>query len=233
MKRWLFVGAAVLVIGLYFVYFYVVGKEFSKGDLGPLGDFIGGNINPLLTFISVVLLIDTVVIQRTAAEDTKASEVEARKTIKQQSDLAAKQSFESSLFNLISLCLDESKNAKINLKSGSYIGNQAFGKYIEVFESLMATCNKADLLSKLEETSSDALFDNIKNFSIVFKFINDYASSTERENYISLALTMMPTSLMQLLCVAHNHGKWPILSSFKKAGIFERDSLKLYIKHFA
>lgn len=233
MKRWLFVGAAILIVGMYTVYFYVVGKDFTKGDLGPLGDFIGGNINPLLTFVSVVLLIDTVVIQRVTAEDAKVSEVEARKTIKQQSDLAAKQSFESSLFNLVSLCLSETKNASIVLKSGTYTGNQAFGKYVEVFQSLMVSQSKTDLLATLEDLSSDALFDNLKNFSMIFKFINDYAASAEKENYISLALTMMPTSLMQLLCVAHNHSKWPILLSFEKAGIFDRESLKLYLKHFA
>jgi hypothetical protein len=232
-KRWLFVGAAVLIVGMYSVYFYVVGKDFTKGDLGPLGDFIGGNINPLLTFVSVVLLIDTVVIQRITAEGAKVSEIEARKTIKQQSDLAAKQSFESSLFNLVSLCLNESKNANIVLKSGSYAGSQAFGKYIEVFQTLMASQNKTDLLATLEELSSDALFDNLKNFSIVFKFVNDYAAPAEKENYISLVLTMMPTSLMQLLCVAHNHSKWPILLNFEKAGIFDRESLKIYLKHFA
>ncbi|MBG8560199.1 hypothetical protein I4436_11305 [Pseudomonas qingdaonensis] len=232
MKRWLFIGVGLLISAMYTTYFYVVGKDFSKGDLGPLGDFIGGNINPLLTFISVVLLIDTVVIQRIATEDAKASEVEARKTIKQQSDLAAKQSFESSLFNLISLSLNESKNASITLKSGRYTGSQAFGKYIEVFESLMVSQDKTTLLSKLEELSSDALFDNLKNFSIAFKFINDYASSADKENYISITLTMMPTSLMQLLCIAYNHSKWPILLNFEKAGIFDRDSLKLYINHF-
>ncbi|MEX5581568.1 hypothetical protein [Pseudomonas lurida] len=232
MKRWLIPCVILLMGGLYWVYFHIVG-EFKKEDLGPLGDFIGGNINPLLTFVSTVLLIETVIIQRKAAEDAKKSEVEARKTIKQQSDLAAKQSFESSLFNLMSLSLEEYKNSSLILKSGVYQGSQAFSKYVFMFERLMLRMRKVDLLNQLEEYSSDALFDNLKNFSIVFKFINSYAPLSEKENYISLAITMMPTSLIQLLCVAHNHSNWPILASFAEAGVFERPSLQGYINYYA
>jgi len=232
MKRWLIVCVLILLSGMYYTYFSIVG-DIAKEDLGPLGDFIGGNINPLLTFISVVLLIDTVVIQRKAADDSKASEIEARKTIKLQSDLAAKQSFESSLFNLIALCLNEIKNARLPLKSGIYTGNQAFGQYLEVFDQLMPAHHKTSILNKMEELSTDALYDNLKNFAMVFKFITDYATPSEKENYISIALTMMPTSLIALLCVARNHGQWPILSSFETAGIFNRDSLKSYIIHYS
>lgn len=232
MKRLLACGVAILLSVMYYIYFSIVG-EVTKADLGPLGDFIGGNINPLLTFISVVLLIDTVVIQRKAAEDSKASEIEARKTIKLQSDLAAKQSFESSLFNLIALCLNEIKNIRLPLRSGTYTGNQAFGQYLEVFDQLMSSQNKTAILNQLESLSSDALYDNLKNFAMVFKFITDYATPSEKENYISIALTMMPTSLITLLCIAHNHANWPILSSFETAKIFERDTLVNVLYHYS
>lgn len=59
MKRLLIPSILLLFGGMYWVYFHIVG-EFTKADLGPLGDFIGGNINPLFTFISTILLIDTV-----------------------------------------------------------------------------------------------------------------------------------------------------------------------------
>jgi hypothetical protein len=216
---------------MYWVYFHIVG-EFTKADLGPLGDFIGGNINPLFTFISTILLIDTVIIQRKAADDSKQSEKEARDTIKQQSDLAAKQSFESSLFNLLNLCLSEYKNTTINLKSGIYTGNQAFARYIDIYEKLMLSSNKKNLLNKLEELSSDALFDNLKNFSTVFKFIKNYAPAPEIDNYISITVTMMPTSLIQLLCVARNHSLWPILASFDNCGVFDRPGVKNYIIYY-
>lgn len=231
MKRWLIPFVLLLVGGMYWIYFRVVG-DFTKSDLGPLGDFIGGNINPLLTFISTILLIETVIIQRKAANDSKQSENEARNTIKQQSDLAAKQSFESSLFNLLNLCLSEYKNTSIALQSGTYSGNQAFARYVDIYEKLMTASNKKNLLDKLEELSSDALFDSLKNFSTVFKFIKNYSPIGEADNYISITLTMIPTSLIQLLCVARNHSSWPILTSYDDCGIFDRPGVKSYIAYY-
>lgn len=233
MKKILICTVLLLFSAMYWIYFHIVGDSFAKADLGPLGDFIGGNLNPLLTFISTVLLIDTVVIQRAAAKDSKLSEVSARETIQKQSDLAAKQSFESSLFNLINLCLAEYKNTTIELKSGDYSGNRAFSKYLKLYETLENQYDKATLLAKLEDLSSDALFDNLKNFAMAFKFINEYSPKNDKDNYISIVLTMIPMSLIQLLCIAMQHSSWPILESFEKSGIFERPAIKNMMDHYA
>uniref|UniRef100_A0A7C2AY23 DUF4760 domain-containing protein n=1 Tax=Pseudomonas graminis TaxID=158627 RepID=A0A7C2AY23_9PSED len=230
----LIIGVGLVLLAMYGIYFYNVYDTFTKADLGPLGDFIGGNVNPILTFISTVLLIETVVIQRSAAADAKASEITARETIKQQSDLAAKQSFESSLFNIINLCLSEYKNTVINLKSGSYSGSLAFGKYLDIYDRFAESgTNKEKILERLEEASSDALFDNIKNFAVAFKFINEYAPEHDRENYISITLTMIPTSFIHLMCIARLHSSWPILSNIEKSGIFEREAMQQISKYYA
>ena len=223
----------LLLAAMYLTYFYMTGGSFTKGDLGTLGDFIGGNINPILTFISTVLLIEAAAMQRTAAENAKSSEMKARATIRQQSALAIKQSFESSLFNLINLCIGEYKNTTIDLKSGTYSGNRAFSKYLELYDSLIAGGSALDALVKLEEISSDALFDNIKNFSATFKFIEESAPKSEKENYISLILTIMPTAFVQLMCIAMVHSSWPIMGNFQKSGIFEKPAVKQLIDHYS
>lgn len=230
----LIIGVVLILLAMYGIYFYIVGDSFTKADLGPLGDFIGGNINPILTFVSTVLLIETVVIQRSAAKDAKASEIRAQATIKQQSDLAVKQSFESSWFNLINLCLDEYKSTTVTLKSGTYSGSLAFGKYLRLYENLEDKENdKNKIIIRLEELFSDALYDNLKNFANAFKFVNEYAPENERENYISIMLTMMPTSFVQLMCIAQLHSEWSILINIQHSGIFNRDALKLILDHYA
>lgn len=233
MKKLLYFSILPLFLGMYYIYFRIVGDGFTKADLGPLGDFIGGNLNPILTCISTILLIETVVIQRETVKDSKLSEIESRKTIQEQSDIAAKQSFESSLFNIINLCLNEYKNTSIELKSGDYTGNKAFAKYLELYETLEKQSDRTALLKKLEELSCDALFDNLKTFAMAFKVINEYAPVKEKENYISITLTMIPMSLLQLLCIAMLHSSWPILESFEKSRIFERASIKKMMNHYA
>jgi hypothetical protein len=230
----LIIGVILLLLAMYGIYFYTVWDTFTKADLGPLGDFIGGNINPILTFVSTVLLIETVVIQRAAAQDAKDSEIRARDTLKQQSDLAAKQSFESSWFNLINLCLNEYKNTVIVLKSGSYSGSLGFAKYLRLYEKLAEKENdKTAVLTKLEEVCSDALYDNLRNFSIAFKFINEYAPENERENYVSMMITMIPISFIQLTCIAQLHSDWPILINIQNSGIYDRDAIRLILDHYA
>jgi hypothetical protein len=217
---------------LYYIYISAMQADNIPGQLGTMGDFIGGNVNPILTFITTIILIDSFVVQRKTAKEAKDAEIEARKTVKKQASLAHRQSFESSLFNLISLCLSEYKATEITIKSVTYSGSQAFSKYAEIFEGLMDKVPKACLLNKLEEVSYDALFNTIKNFSTIFKFINENAPKKSKEKYISLILTLMPLNIIQLLCIAKNHSGWPIISNFDTAGIFNRPSLERMILYF-
>jgi uncharacterized membrane protein len=225
--------AVILFCGIYSFYFWAGGTDLTHASLGTLGDFVGGNINPLLTFISTIVLIDSFVTQRKSTKEAKIAEEDAKLVVREQSALATKQSFESSLFNLLNLCLSEYKNTEIRLKSGTYQGSKAFTKYEEVFSSLMQSTHKPDLLNQLEELSGDALFDTLKNFSTLFKLISSNAGSAEKEQYSSLILTLMPTVLIQLLCVAKNHSQWPILNYFEKCEVFHRHSLKLWLVHYA
>ncbi len=232
MTRWLVITGLTILSVMYYTYFSIVGK-LSKEDLGPLGDFIGGNLNPLLTFISTIMLIETVVIQRKTAADAKSAEAEARDTIKKQSDVAAKQSFESSLFNLSNICLGEYRSTKFLIGGNTYSGSQAFCRYLELYESDMGRFDSKDILNTLEELASDALFDTIKNFSMVFRFINSYSPPDEKVNYISLQLTLMPTCLIQLLCIARLHSSWPILQSFDDCKIFEKEGVRHYMDYYS
>lgn len=65
------------------------GFSDSKSDWGTFGDYVGGVLNPILSFISIVMLINSINLQREAnnslIEDSK-----------RQSKLEDKRSFEVS-----------------------------------------------------------------------------------------------------------------------------------------
>ncbi len=70
---WL-VGIAVGIIGCaYFSYFYQFNFGFSKdpGVWGQFGDFVGGTINPILTFLTFLALVFTVVLQTRQLEHSR------------------------------------------------------------------------------------------------------------------------------------------------------------------
>jgi len=59
MKRDVGILVGTILFVLYFLYFYLMDEEVNAGSLGTLGDFIGGNLNPILAFITTILLIET------------------------------------------------------------------------------------------------------------------------------------------------------------------------------
>lgn len=88
---------AFLVLFSYFAQFYL-SLNYSVSDdpeqWGQLGDYIGGVLNPLLSFVSIVLLIRSLSIQVEANRDLRAEVEATRKTERLRS-------FEMQLFNML------------------------------------------------------------------------------------------------------------------------------------
>lgn len=226
MKRNIAVIIATLVGSLYFTYFYLANEEINAGSLGTLGDFIGGNINPVLTFITTILLIETLSLQRkstTIAEDESA---DAKRTIQEQGTLIKTQIFESSFFNLINLCLEEYKSTTIENTNHTIQGSKAFNLLEKNF------CERKDtgeapssILDSLENEHGDIIFNAVKTFSTVFDFVNQNAPNDTHEKYISLATKLIPIQIIYLICIAKLHTNWAIMKPFDKALFFEKKGI--------
>lgn len=97
--------AFVIVASVFGFYFYKFPDALNnqKADLGTLGDFVGGILNPLLSFLALIILLRTfsmqreeLVIQREELKDTK-------EILKTQSQTQIKQQFESTFFALLNV----------------------------------------------------------------------------------------------------------------------------------
>lgn len=122
-----YVGIAAGLIG-FVILTYVANFYFRLGYVisdspeawGQLGDYIGGVLNPLLTFISLVLLIKSLALQNSANVDLRDEIKNTRKTEKLRS-------FEAQLFHMIdsqrllfeSLRLETDSASKSVRKSGA------------------------------------------------------------------------------------------------------------------
>lgn len=88
---------AFLVLFSYFAQFYLTLHYPVSDDpekWGQLGDYIGGVLNPLLSFVSIVLLIRSLSIQVEANKDLRLEVEVTRKTERLRS-------FEMQLFNML------------------------------------------------------------------------------------------------------------------------------------
>lgn len=222
------IGAIVasLLIALYYIYFSIA-EDVDASSLGTLGDFIGGNINPVLTFISTILLIETLSLQRKATVAAEKSADEAKATFAEQSLLIQTQIFESSFFQIMSLCLEEYKSIKIDTSVSTYKSSAAF-KFIE--EAFMARKlageEPSEIIDDLELTYGDLIFSIVKSFGAMFSFVIDSAPAERRDQYIKLSSKLAPMPVICFICISKLHTDWPLLKPFDEVGFFDKKGIR-------
>ncbi|WP_156794515.1 putative phage abortive infection protein [Herbaspirillum seropedicae] len=90
----------VLILALFAVDIWVHFKGTSQAEgsawAGPFGDFFGGVLNPILTFISFIALAFSFTLQRVQVRDGREQAIESKKVSQQQM-------FETTFFNLLAL----------------------------------------------------------------------------------------------------------------------------------
>lgn len=99
------IGLLVLFVLINSDYFL---KDVTSDKLSHLGDFFGGLLNPLLTFISVILLITTLKLTRDSVDISKRelrlsrqAMAESALALKEQAGSLEVQNFNSLFFNLL------------------------------------------------------------------------------------------------------------------------------------
>ncbi|MGE1094742.1 putative phage abortive infection protein [Pseudomonas zeae] len=98
--------ALCVVVALFFVDVWLVNNH--EGVAGIFGDFFGGVLNPILTFLTFLGLIVTIVVQR---HDLRLSRVEYEKT----AQALTTQSVENTFFNTLDLHHKIADNIKFDL----------------------------------------------------------------------------------------------------------------------
>lgn len=142
----LIIIALMCLIVVGFIAFIIsTGKTFKIGDLGSLGDFFGGILNPIFSFLAFLALLTTIILQ---ASELKATRKELRKSakaqkkqsrsLKLQNKATKNQIFENTFFKLIELFNEELKKLtlEITINSGFISINGIKITYNNKYESL-------------------------------------------------------------------------------------------------
>ncbi|EKN6093920.1 hypothetical protein DVQ99_00140 [Yersinia enterocolitica] len=126
---------------LVFLVLVIFGIIFftSDRDLGTFGDFFGGTLNPILTFISVIFLISTIKIQQTELSLTRKELTQTRLEYKNTSDALNTQAIENTFFNIlklhneivINLIFKEGTINDAGLNTTSHNGHLVFGALLK------------------------------------------------------------------------------------------------------
>lgn len=105
-SRWFVATIFGLVIGAYIIWFFIINNaplSEESSNWGTFGDFVGGILNPLVAFSAFYWLTVSVLIQKEELSKTTDALIEASKAQKEQALTQARQRFEGTFFQLLSL----------------------------------------------------------------------------------------------------------------------------------
>lgn len=95
----LFQAAAAVLILVFFVNLFSIGKS----SFGEWGDFFGGVLNPLLTFLMFMGLLITIVIQQTELRESRIELKRSADALHDQNENLRKQNFENTFFQMLEI----------------------------------------------------------------------------------------------------------------------------------
>jgi len=179
-NRYSIAAAAVifLVILSYFINFFVLRGYGVSGDpaiWGQLGDYLGGVLNPILSFISIILLIKSLTLQYEANQSLRDELKNSEKTEKMRS-------FEILFFNMISA--QKSLFESFEIENGANTDSDKLF-FMKKTRSLWSDFGKAQSLNKgvegvfFIEDEIQRLRDNLHDDESIMQFLYDLDSKDQ------------------------------------------------------
>lgn len=190
-------GFAVLIWFLYRI-LYVEGYWNSKNNINLsqsslIGEFIGGFSGTLFTLVGVILLFETLVLQR--------------KELKESRSVFSKQHFENTFFNLLNLYGQITKSLvysdPASSDSSKFTGKEYFQKNREIFyekfqtQSSFTNARKILKINYIEFYSSnkETIAHYFRTIYRIFKYINESElSNIEKMKYAKIVRAQLTDS---------------------------------------
>lgn len=173
----------VLIINLIFAY--------KHEGMGSWGDFFGGTLNPILTFLTFMGLLITIVIQQTELSESKKEFAKSANALDEQSKSLKKQNFENTLFNMIDL--HNKMITTIRIDIGEL--RKVYNLKKELKSNFIKILNSVSLIKIDKLENSEVIFNGHQVFAVIVGIItedvksptdiyNRYKDIQQNHNYI-------------------------------------------------
>ena len=95
------VAAFLIILGLYIAYFKNLSVTNDSATWGTFGDYLGGTLNPIISFLALIGLLYTIHQQSQEMQATREELKQAAEQQHRQADIFNLQQFESTFFSLL------------------------------------------------------------------------------------------------------------------------------------
>lgn len=246
MLKFICVLIIAAVWGFYYYNFGVNGVLSSSGEVwGQFGDYVGGVVNPFLSFITIYLLVQSLSLQR-EANTTLINQIQS------QERLESYKKFEVRFFSLIEAQEvnfnklriiaatddgEESKNTSnvrsindvVELKSSDAVN------FIDEKLGVLVRGNTNDALISgwLDSLDVDDHFFSVaRRFYLIVKLIDDKIPEEERDEQYEALLNLSDMKVLILLVILCQYYNWDNIKYIRESKILVREGLKDYIDNY-
>ncbi|WP_075173628.1 hypothetical protein [Neptunomonas phycophila] len=199
---------------------YLNSYEISRNpeDWAVLGDFLGGVLNPILSFLTIVLLVSSLKIQ-------KESNSHLQSEIEKSERFERVRSFETSFFNMIDsqkvifdkFCLKFKNSESIELFYSSAAVIELESVLIEMREAGGTNQQIKNAIEVFDE--NDEIYSVVRTFCVIVKMIDKKLGSyddfdpQEIKDYYETLINFTDYSLVRLVLVSHKYLNYSVLKS--------------------
>nr|WP_302444380.1 hypothetical protein [Hafnia alvei] len=246
MLKTICIALIIIAWGAYSFKFGIGYLSTQGADVwGQFGDFMGGVLNPILSFISICLLIRSVTLQ-----------VQSNKTltqeIKRQELLEDYKKFEMRFFSLIEaqesnynkfrIVVDDRADNDDQNESGAvkdstlteYRANYAV-TYIDDNLCLLVReqIDNERIVSWLECLDvDDHFFSLVRRFYLLIKLIDDKIDADNKEEQYELLINLTDERLLTIIVIICGYFDWKNIIYIKNSGILKQARMDDYISNY-
>lgn len=118
---------AILIIIFVFCINYFNNPISKENGYGPWGDFFGGVLNPILTFLTFMGLLITIIIQKKELKESRDVFIKQQEALEKQQEEMTIQSFDNKFFQM----LNSFNKITDSLKLDTHTGKEVFKELVE------------------------------------------------------------------------------------------------------
>lgn len=221
--------AFAVVVCSYVANFYAHNFSNSSGDWGTFGDFVGGTLNPLLSFLALIILLRTFSMQKTELDLQKEELKDTKELLKLQTQTQVKQQFESTFFALLNVhnqILESlSREPTPDLRDGkTYTNDSNLQKVL-----LAIRCNRELDLNVANSALKKQIYLCSHYLNVLYELLKFIEMNADDEKkYSNIIRALLPSEIMTLLavyCYSQENEKYKLL--IERYAIFENAVFKL------
>jgi hypothetical protein len=192
--------------GLFYLFITALGVAFfilitavlvkALGfDLGTFGDFIGGTLNPVLTFLTFMGLLITIVLQQTELRESRIELSRSATALESQLDATDRQNFESTFFQMLALhnTIVSSIDLAYSQSGAKQHGRDCFEKFYDNYKDDYEWVGEIEEQQRLQEAydrfwkeRQQDLAHYYRYLYNVLRFVHDYEGIENKSAYVKL-----------------------------------------------